>query len=659
MTQRLSHNLKKKLEASLENLTPRQAGKLLLIYSQEYDRKKGAPIVFWDYPPVTELMESWERRVDELKDKDDVSYRRAVGLRNGFATLTRIFLEANRWATSDLWRLIFSAATVSQEIDRLILQDFQSEIARMTVYHFTEDIPRPLSWEEYEKAVEWYENQAIENLGELANHFVEIWARQQGYTPLEVPEDFVTAHNELSNVNGNRDYDTEDETEELRRLWVEAEGEEKILNQYFAGDRNRLEAWLTFGGCPEFNDLERDKKADEIYDRMVEMVKSGELVGGLCFSLINAFGPIPSHDWQETLAMRGRIPAWAALRSIWDGWLYDHGIFKSDELRFDVDLPDPIEKYFDVEGALEGDRLAATAKRFYLDCQKKPWGAGLVDPKKADFAALGLFLCAEESPLLGYYAPDLGWIEVEVFGKSEGDDVFLGLKEDQERPFWCATLKSLRERADAFDLKPEDIVYNPIREFYYPTDRPEEKRRAIAHLFQQLDTLRVSHRPFTYREKYARDVPSFLGLKFYTPLEEAVKDLGAVFDEIATFKLTYDLLSQEFFGGTPVLRLELRERLKNVEEMLALAESRLNQWLQVLSSDVWKLDTSGLRPVKTGPDEREAKRLAAVIIRLADEADDQDKTPTWLENGETFEQVTKRLTGFDYKSLELSYLRER
>ena len=43
-TKRLPKSLRKQLEASLESLTPRQAGKLFVLYLQYLDRKKQPPL---------------------------------------------------------------------------------------------------------------------------------------------------------------------------------------------------------------------------------------------------------------------------------------------------------------------------------------------------------------------------------------------------------------------------------------------------------------------------------------------------------------------------------------------------------------------------------------------------------------------------------------
>lgn len=657
MTKRLPNALKKKLEASLENLTPRQAGRLLLIYAHEHDKKDDSSTT-WAYPPIVELNNVFLKRIETAKKKGDAAEREAVGQYNGFVTLGRLIHKLNvSFGDSEIWRLYLRASIAKHRLTTLILQDFQSEIARETVGHFIEDFPRPLSWEEYVEAVSWYQTNDPVDLGELANNLTRAWQKEKGYSELLVPLEFLKTNGEPSPILGDsleEDNLYFEEAEDLRRKWVETEGKKKILSTYFAGDQDRLEAWILSGGAPEFNGKEWDQKADEIYDHMVEMVESGELQGGWSYSLINNFSAVISKDWKKTGPDNlpiVKIPAWAALRSIWAAWLYDQGIFSSDEFAFDVEYPDPIHKYFDAEGPIEGDRLAETAKKFYSICRKKIWGAGLIDPKKVNFAELGRFLCGDESPILGYIAPDLGWVEVEKFGEVEGTDPFMTI-EGAGQPIYYATLQSLWLKAEEMGFNSEEMGNNLIREFYYPADNPKEKRRGIVRLFRQMSSIQVSHRPFTYREKGKRDLPSFLGLKFFTPLEDAIKNLGEVFDEVATSKAVAEAISNEFFDGISPFLYPLDMRLKDVENTLKETEDLLNSWLDLLDSDIWNIDISRLRLVKKGPNEELVKSFIAQIFEMSDDDRDKPTRPAFLDNGETFEQVLTRMTGLTYISLD-------
>jgi len=76
-----------------------------------------------------------------------------------------------------------------------------------------------------------------------------------------------------------------------------------------------------------------------------------------------------------------------------------------------------------------------------------------------------------------------------------------------------------------------------------------------------------------------------------------------------------------------------------------------------LSHDFWNVDTSSLRLVKKGPDEKWSRLMAAGIIYHEDETDGDLKVPTWLENGETFESVAKKICGLDYAGIRKALLK--
>jgi len=66
MTRRVPATLKKRLQANLENLTPKEAGRLLVIYANEALKKKSRVA---DYAPVKELFAAFDARVDKTRGK--------------------------------------------------------------------------------------------------------------------------------------------------------------------------------------------------------------------------------------------------------------------------------------------------------------------------------------------------------------------------------------------------------------------------------------------------------------------------------------------------------------------------------------------------------------------------------------------------------------
>ena len=148
MTNRLSKTMRKKLEGSLENLTARQAGRLYLIYANEHNEPNAMNALPIDeYPPVVELMNAWDKRVKAAKSKGNEG-NQTIAAFNGFLGLVNLIIKVNLIADSDLWRLYTLALGHGTRIDQLMIRDSHSELARITVGQFTEDAPRPLSWED-------------------------------------------------------------------------------------------------------------------------------------------------------------------------------------------------------------------------------------------------------------------------------------------------------------------------------------------------------------------------------------------------------------------------------------------------------------------------------------------------------------------------------
>ena len=135
----------------------------------------------------------------------------------------------------------------------------------------------------------------------------------------------------------------------------------------------------------------------------------------------------------------------------------------------------------------------------------------------------------------------------------------------------------------------------------------------------RLNSLRVSHRAITYREKPKPgelSLQEFLGMDFFTPLEEAVKQLGVALGEVAMFRKVYDILSDKYFGGLPILAAEYRERLDMVGELLYSAGEDLEEWLDRLARWPWSVDVSKLKEelvkaveAKTPAESRVADRI--------------------------------------------------
>lgn len=602
MTPTIPRNLKKKLQASLENLTPRQSARLFLILWDEANDKHYYPP---DYPPLKDLDAAWDKRLaqaDRVRQRDPEAHRREVRLYNGYVFLRSLIGMANIQASSEAWRLLFKVFLAYQTIDRLLLRDAFSEIARILATRLTGNAlfspPRPASREEYARLTAWAKEEALDTLESVVEFMVEDWLEGQHFKTLSPPLEFVEAYNA---AQGETDFAARlFENEHNRRAWAEAEGD-RLLREVFAGNRGDLEAWVKSGDYVKDADrqAEHAKKA-EFFDRLVAMLEAGELEGGLAVGLHNSYN--------EVLLEGGTIPAWVALRAVWGDWLYAQGYRLHDTAVIHPKAFDGVNTVYRLEDGetLTDDDLAALAGDFLADCKKRPWGRNLPAPKAVDLAALGFFLNLVETPLLAGEAPDLGRVDWEAFKKSE-KDAFFG---DGE-PYPVATVRSLKTKVAGYS----DRTY--FLGDYYPTDNAKERRRDLAFSVRLLNSMRVSHRAFTSpKREDLTGLADFLGVEFSTPLEEAVKFLGEVFGEVATFRRTYDMLSDEYFGGQPMLDVDTRDKLDQAEVVLSNIETYLTDWLNRLKGPMWNVDTTSLKLVKTPVDEDLARREADEAVKM-------------------------------------------
>ncbi len=621
-TKRLPRGLKKKLEASLSDLTPRQAGRLWLIYLHEAQKKNFIP--FNQYPPTKELFTAWDKRLEEARKKSPADYNRQAALFNGFLFLTNLAREANGLAVGDSWRALFKVSSSYNLVFDLLQKDWVSQVARLATSQLSEEMPRPASREEYDRVIQLAQSDDLVELedGEVIDFlFVEDWVDAQGFKYIdradcietlkkERPEEWKTVFGkEFSEGPENLATNAPKSEEAIRRLYAEVAGD-RLLEE-FGGRSDWVDDWVKeeFYFKPDeglrFTLDDYDAKIEATSAKLVDMVKTGDLEGGQAVSL--------DRVWGLVLIKNGKIPAWAALRSVWGRWLYDHDHF----LRITPD-PDPttlngIQKVYNAEGDVDVAALVALARDFFEDCQAKPWAEGLGDAGQIGFVALARFLCEEEEPIMPYTALNLGDVDFEAFKVHEADAVF-------GDPTWAATVRSLKSKAADFGVEPEIFHSDYLLDRYYPTDDAERIRRTISLAFNLLDNLKVSHREFTYKRGKKKTAKDYFGVEFVTPLEEAVKFLSDAFEVVATVKRSYQLLSDQYFGGMSLLFQEVTDRLEDAEKLLAVAEKGLQDWLkriETLWPDDDEIDLSSLRLVKPEADEQEAREFAALLIRTA------------------------------------------
>lgn len=164
MTKRLPASLKKKLQASLESLSAKEAGRLYAIYAHEADRKG---VELSDYGPIKELWEAFNVRVARSRGKPDEA--EAVNCFNGLVLLTNLFVGINfDFGAHILMALASEAMQVKLTLFLLLQQDFTTEAIRRIREAFIEQ-PKPLTREEYDWLIQWNQSDHLIDLSSAAS----------------------------------------------------------------------------------------------------------------------------------------------------------------------------------------------------------------------------------------------------------------------------------------------------------------------------------------------------------------------------------------------------------------------------------------------------------------------------------------------------------
>lgn len=163
----IPNGLKKKLQANLENLSAKEAGRLLLIYTQEAD-KKG--IVWSEYPPTKELWAAYDAMVNKSRGKAEE--KAAVNRYNGLTFLARLINSINRNALTMAFATGHDASNAAYQLDKLLFQVIVGDLA-LTVKNIFQQIPTPVSSEKYKRINRWLEEEDLTSLKGAAEIVVE------------------------------------------------------------------------------------------------------------------------------------------------------------------------------------------------------------------------------------------------------------------------------------------------------------------------------------------------------------------------------------------------------------------------------------------------------------------------------------------------------
>jgi len=201
MTSRVSTQLKKRLQSSLESLTAKEAGRLYAIYALEAD-KKGKDVA--DYAPANELIEAMVKRARKAKKSPEE--REAVLRYNGFLLLTRIWHVVN---TEDGPGLViayaFDTYRIMAAITTLLQQDATTEFVRHIRGMIQEKTPVPVSEADYDRLIKWAKTDDLKTISEAA-YFLDETGEEDGDPVFDAIYNDMVARLEAGELEGGEGF---------------------------------------------------------------------------------------------------------------------------------------------------------------------------------------------------------------------------------------------------------------------------------------------------------------------------------------------------------------------------------------------------------------------------------------------------------------------
>ena len=183
---RLSPTVKKRLQASLGNLTAREAGRLYAIYALEADKKD---IFVRDYAPVKELVAAFDGRLARARGKPEE--RQVVALYNGFVYLQNILVAANEIFSHMMLAISFDNFKAMSGLLFLLHQDAVTEAIRGLKGRLIDEFPRPVEVDDYDRLLEWAKTDAFVTLGQATEFVIFANESQEFIDSLSEREDLV------------------------------------------------------------------------------------------------------------------------------------------------------------------------------------------------------------------------------------------------------------------------------------------------------------------------------------------------------------------------------------------------------------------------------------------------------------------------------------
>lgn len=618
-TWKISRNLKKKLEASLENLSAKDATRLFIVYVQEAD-KKGIPLQSYD--PVNELVDALARRLQKARGKSD--QQKVVDNVNGFVLLKTVWAILSDDLRDRIEKLRLHLILSASTIERTIQEDATSTAVRRIRRQILEGTPRPVSRTEYDRLLAYLRSDNLldlDSVAELAEEHLSSQLFLEGkLTPISWPWEVMD------------EFRGEATTEESRRAWAEEQGDAAL--DVFEGDKKWLEAWIKAGEYEEGYGHEASKL--EIITRIQELVDAGELVerkGILFFDTywesVGEYAVTPHGGY--IIVDDGAVPAWVALRAGWESYLSAQGWYIGSPVPT-RSTPDDAHPIINIASGEEADAqtLRGIARAYYQAFaglgQKAKWGIDLADVDTIDGEQLVALLCQKANPFLFVNAPDLGRVNWDTFAdmgnKSKRPKTWTPGKDTIaewgiERVF---TVADLNAHAKQLDVEPD--VFNldyMVVDSYYPVPNETIMRDRLREIVAMIDDLDERRQAFTYKhrpdtEEGAR-LTDVYPVEMATVLEMHLASFQNSLNLLATYDATIQEASDRYFDGMQFLTVDVVEMFDNAKGIADAGRSLIDHWFDRLEGYPWHIELSDLRLHDAQADTETAK---AIVDRAVD-----------------------------------------